>query len=106
MIRALIVTAVLAVPTVAAAGVLEAQPATDDVWAIVGPLEQRSEANLANNATFGMVVTPEGAVLMDPGGSWQGAEMPRSAPWPICRWSMSSTRAVRGLLFQLWTSMV
>ena len=75
MIRALIVTAALAVPSLGAAEVLKVQPVTEDVWAIVGPLEQRSPENLANNATFGLVVTPEGAVLMDPGGSWNGAEM-------------------------------
>lgn len=79
MIRALIVTATLAVPAVARAGVLDVQPVADDVWAIVGPLEQRSEANLANNATFGLVVTPAGAVLMDPGGSWLGAQMLHAA---------------------------
>ena len=75
MIRALIAAAVLASPAVALADVLDVQPVTDDVWAIVGPLEQRSPENLADNATFGLVVTPEGAVLMDPGGSWKGAEM-------------------------------
>ncbi len=75
MIRALVAAAVLVSPTLALADVLEVQPVTDDVWAIVGPLEQRSPENLANNATFGLVVTPEGAVLIDPGGSWQGAEM-------------------------------
>lgn len=65
----------MVVPTLALADVLEVQPVTDDVWAIVGPLEQRSEENLANSATFGLVAPPEGAVLMDPGGSWQGTEM-------------------------------
>lgn len=61
MIRALVAAvAVLACPTVALADVLEVQPVTDDVWAIVGPLEQRSSENLANNATFGLVVTPGG----------------------------------------------
>ncbi|MBD3788569.1 MAG: MBL fold metallo-hydrolase [Sphingomonadales bacterium] len=78
MIRAL-VAAALFVPTAALADVLEVQPVAQDVWAIVGPLEQRSSENLANNATFGLVVTPEGAVLMDPGGSWQGAEMLHAA---------------------------
>jgi len=68
---------VLPVPTLA--DVLEIQPVTKDVWAIVGPLEQRNPENLANNATFGLVVTPEGAVLMDPGGSWKGAEMLHAA---------------------------
>ena len=48
---------------------LTVQPVTEDVWAIVGPLEQRNPDNLANNATFGLVVTPEGAALMKPGGS-------------------------------------
>ncbi|WP_300439992.1 hypothetical protein [uncultured Mameliella sp.] len=76
MIRALVAAvAVLAFPTVALADVLEVQPVAEDVWAIDGPLEQCSPENLANNATFGLVVTPQGAVLMDPGGSWQGAEM-------------------------------
>ncbi|MBD3765790.1 MAG: MBL fold metallo-hydrolase [Rhodobacterales bacterium] len=68
-------TAIALLPLPALADVLEVQPVTDGVWAIVGPKEQRDAANLANNATFGLVVTDEGAVLMDPGGSWKGAEM-------------------------------
>jgi glyoxylase-like metal-dependent hydrolase (beta-lactamase superfamily II) len=80
MIRALVAAvAVLASPTVGLADVLELQAVTDDVWAVVGPLEQRSPENLATNATFGLVVTPEGAVLIDPGGSWMGAEMLHAA---------------------------
>ncbi len=75
MIRGFLAFAALATPTVAAAEVLDIQPVTDDVWAIVGPTEQRSPENLANNATFGLVLTAEGAVLMDPGGSYKGAEM-------------------------------
>ncbi|MBT3143148.1 MBL fold metallo-hydrolase [Phaeobacter gallaeciensis] len=75
MIRALIFAVAFAAPIGALADILEVQPVTDNVWAIVGPLEQRSPKNLANNATFGLVVTPDGAVLMDTGGSWQGAEM-------------------------------
>ncbi|MET4103908.1 glyoxylase-like metal-dependent hydrolase (beta-lactamase superfamily II) [Roseovarius sp. MBR-78] len=46
----------------------------EGVWAIVGEKEQRSPENLGNNATFGLVVTEAGAVLIDPGGSWRGAE--------------------------------
>lgn len=53
---------------------LEVQRVTDGVWAIVGEMDQRSPENLANNATFGLVETEQGAVLIDPGGSWQGAE--------------------------------
>lgn len=74
MIRALAAAIVLVAPTFAVAGVLEMKPVTDGVWAIVGEKEQRSPANLANNATFGLVVTTDGAVLIDPGGSWRGAE--------------------------------
>ena len=79
MIRALVAVVVLVVPSSSLADVLDVQPVTQDVWAIVGPTEQRNPENLANNATFGLVVTAEGAVLMDPGGSWQGAEMLHAA---------------------------
>lgn len=60
--------------TTAHADMLEVQKVTDGVHALVGPKEQRSAENLANNATFGVVVTDEGVVLMDPGGSWKGAQ--------------------------------
>jgi glyoxylase-like metal-dependent hydrolase (beta-lactamase superfamily II) len=53
---------------------LEIQKVTDNVYAIVGPLDQRSADNLGNNATFGVVVTNDGVVLIDTGGSWQGAK--------------------------------
>lgn len=58
----------------AQADMFDVQPVTDGVYALVGPTVQRSPENLANNATFGVVVTDEGVVLMDPGGSWKGAE--------------------------------
>ncbi|MFZ5752402.1 MAG: MBL fold metallo-hydrolase [Pseudomonadota bacterium] len=61
-------------PLAAQAGALEVQPVTEGVWALVGEKEQRSPTNFANNATFGVVVTDDGVVLMDPGGSWKGAE--------------------------------
>jgi len=53
---------------------LEIQKVAENVYAVVGPLDQRSAENLANNATFGVVVTDEGVVLVDTGGSWLGAE--------------------------------
>lgn len=62
-----------ALPLAANADVLDIQPVTENIWAIVGPKEQRNAENLGNNATFGLVVTDAGAVLMDPGGSWLGA---------------------------------
>lgn len=74
MIRAVLAPAVLAaLPSLLSAQALELQPVTDGVWAIVGEKDQRSPENLANNATFGLVVTDAGAVLIDPGGSWKGA---------------------------------
>jgi len=63
----------LAAPVAALAGGLEIQPVTDGVWALVGEKQQRSADNLANNATFGVVATGDGVVLIDPGGSWRGA---------------------------------
>ncbi|KEJ94074.1 MBL fold metallo-hydrolase [Sulfitobacter pseudonitzschiae] len=60
--------------TTVQADMLEVQNVTDGIYALVGPKEQRSAENLANNATFGVVVTDEGVVLMDPGGSWKGAQ--------------------------------
>lgn len=67
-------SATVIVPGLAVAQGLEVQPVTDGVWAIVGEKEQRSPESVANNATFGLVVTEAGAVLIDPGGSWKGAE--------------------------------
>ena len=47
---------------------------TNNVWSIVGPLTNRNKENLGNNATFGFVVTDEGVVLIDSGGSLKGAK--------------------------------
>lgn len=64
---------VFLLPTGAAAASLRVEPVADHVWAIVGPLGQRDAENLGNNATFGLIETTDGAVLIDPGGSAQGA---------------------------------
>ena len=58
---------------------LETVKVTDGIYAFVGEKEQRSPQNLANNATFGLIVTSEGAVLVDPGGSFKGAAMLHAA---------------------------
>lgn len=52
---------------------LEPIKVSDQVWAIVGDLGQRSPSNLANNATFGVILTGDGVVLVDPGGTAKGA---------------------------------
>lgn len=55
-------------------GALKLQPVSDKVYAIVGELGNRSPGNLGNNATFGFVVTDEGVVLIDSGGTEAGAQ--------------------------------
>ncbi len=52
---------------------LDVVPVADGVYALVGDLSQRSPENLGNNATFGVVVTNEGVVLMDAGAGWKAA---------------------------------
>jgi glyoxylase-like metal-dependent hydrolase (beta-lactamase superfamily II) len=52
---------------------LEIQPVAENIYALVGTLQQRSPENFGNNATFGVIVTPEGVVLVDAGASWKGA---------------------------------
>lgn len=58
---------------------LKVQLVTDNVYAIVGPFEQRNPTNFANNATFGFVVTDDGVLLVDPGGSYKGAAQVEAA---------------------------
>jgi len=53
---------------------LDTVAVTDGIFAFVGQKQQRSAENLANNATFGLIVTEQGSVLIDPGGSWKGAQ--------------------------------
>ena len=52
---------------------LEPVRINEHVWAIVGELGQRSPTNLGNNATFGVILTGDGIVLVDPGGTAMGA---------------------------------
>ena len=53
---------------------LQLKPIADSVYAIVGELGNRSPDNLGNNANFGLVVTSEGAVLIDSGATMAGAQ--------------------------------
>lgn len=53
---------------------LQLKKVTNNVWSIVGTLTNRTKDNLGNNATFGFVVTHEGVVLIDSGGSYKGAK--------------------------------
>lgn len=73
--KTVLVILLLVLPIPALAELLQVQQVTDRIWAIVGPADQRNSENLGNNATFGLVETSDGAVLVDPGGSWKGAAM-------------------------------
>ena len=70
---ALIWGAVALLSASAHAAALKVEQVTENVYAIVGPFEQRNARNLANNSTHGFVVTSEGVLLVDPGGSYKGA---------------------------------
>lgn len=52
----------------------KAEKVADNVYAIVGPLGQRSAENDGLNANFGFVVTPMGVILIDSGASLLGAK--------------------------------
>ena len=52
---------------------LQLQKINKHAYAIVGPFGNRTAKNFGNNATFGFVVTKEGVVLIDSGGSYLGA---------------------------------
>jgi len=67
---------------------------TDNFYAIVGPLGQRSEANAGLNANYGFVVSETGVILIDSGASEHGAAMLQKAvrvvtPKPI-RWVLNT----------------
>ncbi len=53
---------------------LKAAQVVDNVYALIGPLGQRSTENDGLNANFGFIVTKEGVILIDSGASRLGAE--------------------------------
>ena len=72
----------------------KAQLVVDKVYAIVGPLGQRSVANAGLNANYGFVVTEQGVILMDSGASAHSAAMLEKAiaqvtPQPV-RWVLNT----------------
>lgn len=75
---ALALLAALTLATPATAG-LRSLPVAEGIWALVGDKSQRSPENLGNNATFGLIETDDGAVLIDAGGSYRGAEQLHAA---------------------------
>jgi glyoxylase-like metal-dependent hydrolase (beta-lactamase superfamily II) len=67
------ICALVLTPSAALADTLTVHAVARGVWAIEGPATQRDPENLGNNATFGLIETGAGAVLVDPGGTWEGA---------------------------------
>ena len=57
----------------------KAQPVSGSVYAIVGPLGQRSEANAGLNANYGFIVTDTGVILIDSGASAHSAALLQKA---------------------------
>ncbi len=58
-----------------AQSVLKTMQLADNIYALVGPITNRDSRNLGNNANFGVIVTDEGVVLIDPGATYKGAQM-------------------------------
>ena len=58
-----------------AEAVLETEPLAENVYALIGPTTDRDPKNLGNNANFGVVITDDGVVLIDPGATHKGAKM-------------------------------
>jgi glyoxylase-like metal-dependent hydrolase (beta-lactamase superfamily II) len=52
----------------------KAEKVVDNVYALIGPLGQRSPENDGLNANSGFIVTPKGVILIDSGASRLGAE--------------------------------
>ena len=72
----------------------KAQLVVDNVYAIVGPLGQRSVANAGLNANYGFVVTEQGVILIDSGASAHSAAMlektiAQVTPKPV-RWVLNT----------------
>ncbi|RUA06340.1 MAG: MBL fold metallo-hydrolase [Gammaproteobacteria bacterium] len=53
---------------------LKIQKVSDNVYALIGEMTDRSQENLGNNSTHGFIVTKDGVILVDSGGSYLGAQ--------------------------------
>ena len=73
-LSALVFLPCLPLPASAADYVPKAEVVTTGVYAIVGPLGQRSQENDGLNANYGFIVTPTGVILIDSGASRIAAE--------------------------------
>jgi glyoxylase-like metal-dependent hydrolase (beta-lactamase superfamily II) len=70
----LFITILFSAATAQADYLPKAEPVAEGVYAIVGPLGQRSPENDGLNANYGFIVTVKGVILIDSGASKIGAE--------------------------------
>lgn len=56
-------------------GVLKAEKVGEGVYALIGPIGARLPENLGLNANFGVLDTPQGAILIDSGPSFEAARL-------------------------------
>ena len=73
LIRTIVLLSVCVASSVSA-NPLQRIEVAEDIFALIGPMEQRSETNFANNANFGFIVGERGVVLIDSGGTLKGAQ--------------------------------
>jgi len=66
----------------------KAQKVSNNVYAIVGPLGQRSVENAGLNANYGFVVTDKGVILIDSGSSAYGASLLEQAVQSVTKLSI------------------
>jgi glyoxylase-like metal-dependent hydrolase (beta-lactamase superfamily II) len=71
LVRHIAFTATLLLPLAAQAVEVVFKPVAPNVYAYVGDTEGRTYENEALNANIGLVVTPVGAVLIDPGATFK-----------------------------------
>lgn len=75
----LILSGLMMTLSVHAETLLKTQQLAENVYALVGPITNRDPQNLGNNANFGVIVTSQGVVLIDPGATDKGARMIHAA---------------------------
>ena len=74
IIQNLVAFGLLVLATMSHAEPLQRIQVAENIYALIGPMEQRSPENLANNANFGFIVGNDGVVLIDSGGTLLGAK--------------------------------
>jgi len=75
VIRCLIAALLALHTTLACALDVRFEPIAENVYVYIGDTGGRSAQNQGLNANLGLVVTPQGAVLIDSGATWQSARL-------------------------------